>query len=287
MNDVTPGPGREISYPIAYQVFAGQTYNLDFKGHGTLTIRPDGPTYVFHGKARALFAGIATRLAFTRGANPQCNRRRPRHHLFTESWRRGDHQTAVCIFSPDESEARAVAALLPAHQDADFTATKDFTARLNALAESRSHWDSVTNLIVALNVAVFVVMGCLGAGWFQVDSMMPYILYGANNGAATTDGEWWRLLTSMFMHYGILHLVLNMWALIQAGHFLEKLQGRWLFLLTYLGSGLAGGFASILWHGDQSWSAGASRARSSASTGRSSATCCAKKRRCPGPSTSR
>ncbi|MEJ1972090.1 MAG: rhomboid family intramembrane serine protease [Lacunisphaera sp.] len=137
---------------------------------------------------------------------------------------------------------------------------RNFALKLHALDPNPNPWTSVTNIIIALNIAVYAVMGFLGAGWFQPASMMPYILYGANNGAATTDGEWWRLLTSMFMHYGILHLALNMWALYQAGHFVERILGRASYALMYLASGIAGGLASIFWHGDQSWSAGASGA---------------------------
>jgi len=135
-----------------------------------------------------------------------------------------------------------------------------FALKLHALGPRPNPWTSTTNVIIALNVAVFALMGALGAGWLQPESMMPYILYGANNGAATTDGQWWRLLTSMFMHYGLLHLGLNMWALFQTGHFMERVLGRAAFTLMYLASGVTGGFASILWHGDKSWSAGASGA---------------------------
>ena len=73
-----------------------------------------------------------------------------------------------------------------------------FALKLHALGPRPNPWRSPTNVIIALNVAVYAVMGALGAGWIQPESMMPYILYGANNGAATTDGQWWRLLTSMF-----------------------------------------------------------------------------------------
>jgi rhomboid protease GluP len=51
-----------------------------------------------------------------------------------------------------------------------------------------------------------------------------------------------------------------MGALFQTGHFMERVLGRASFLLMYLASGIAGGFASIFWHGDQTWSAGASGA---------------------------
>lgn len=119
----------------------------------------------------------------------------------------------------------------------------------------------VTGTIIALNVAVFVMMAAfLDAGWFETTSLAPYIRYGANNAAATTDGQWWRLLTCMFMHFGLLHLALNMWALLQAGSLVERLQGRILFALTYLASGIGGGLLSMDWHGDKMWSAGASGA---------------------------
>jgi rhomboid protease GluP len=139
-------------------------------------------------------------------------------------------------------------------------AAHDFAVKLHSLGPRPNPWTSPTNVIIALNVAVYIVMGTLGAGWFQPESMTPYIVYGANNGAATTDGQWWRLLTSMFMHYGLLHLGLNMWALFQTGHFMERVLGRAAFTLMYLASGVAGGFASIFWYGDKTWSAGASGA---------------------------
>jgi len=56
---------------------------------------------------------------------------------------------------------------------------------------------------------------------------------------------------------GLVHLVLNMWALFLTGNFVEKMLGRRFFLVTHLMSGGAGGFASIIWHGDKMWSAGA------------------------------
>ena len=143
---------------------------------------------------------------------------------------------------------------------ADDAAAHDFALRLHSLGPRPNRWTSPTNVIIALNLATYAVMGALGAGWFQPESMMPYILYGANNGAATTDGQWWRLLTSMFMHYGLLHLGLNMYALFQTGHFMERVLGRTSFTLMYLASGIAGGFASIFWYGDKTWSVGASGA---------------------------
>jgi membrane associated rhomboid family serine protease len=61
------------------------------------------------------------------------------------------------------------------------------------------------------------------------------------------QGEPWRLLSSAFLHYGPLHLALNMYILWWAGSFLEQAIGRWRFLLLYLISGLAGAAGALLW----------------------------------------
>lgn len=144
--------------------------------------------------------------------------------------------------------------------DPQLAAAAEFHEKLSRLPVAGSAFTSVTNLIVGANVIVFVVMaGFLGAGWIDANTA-PYVRFGANNAAATTDGEWWRLGTSMFMHYGIIHLLLNMWALFQFGHFMERLQGRGLFALTYLMSGIGGSLLSLWWNGDEVWSAGASGA---------------------------
>ena len=71
-------------------------------------------------------------------------------------------------------------------------------------------------------------------------------------GAATlvgfAHGEWWRIFTPMFLHYGPLHLAMNMYSLYFAGSILESLIGRWRFLLLYIVSGLAGSAGAFLWN---------------------------------------
>jgi len=124
------------------------------------------------------------------------------------------------------------------------------------------HWyTSVTGVIILINVAVFLVMaGKFHAGRIVTDQMDPYIQFGASNGSVTTNGEWWRLLVAMFVHYGAIHIGMNMWALYNLGELMETLLGKFLYAVTYLACGLGGGFASMFWHGDKVWSAGASGA---------------------------
>jgi membrane associated rhomboid family serine protease len=65
--------------------------------------------------------------------------------------------------------------------------------------------------------------------------------------AGIQHGEWWRLISSAFLHYGPIHLALNMVSLYFAGSILEQVIGRWRFLLLYVVSGLAGAAGALLW----------------------------------------
>ena len=105
----------------------------------------------------------------------------------------------------------------------------------------------VTPMLIALNVAIFVVMVARG-----VDPMHPgggeLLPWGANYGPLTTHGQSWRLLTAMFLHFGIVHLATNMLVLWNVGALTERLFGRAAFTALYFLSGIAGSLASVLWH---------------------------------------
>jgi membrane associated rhomboid family serine protease len=59
-------------------------------------------------------------------------------------------------------------------------------------------------------------------------------------------GEWWRMITAAFLHYGPLHLGMNMYGLYLGGTLLEHVIGRWRFALLYLASGVAGSAGALL-----------------------------------------
>ncbi len=77
--------------------------------------------------------------------------------------------------------------------------------------------------------------------------------------AGVTHGEWWRLLTSAFLHYGPLHLGMNMLSLYFVGSILEQVIGRWRYVLLYLAAGVAGSAGALIVTPDSA-SAGASGA---------------------------
>lgn len=114
-------------------------------------------------------------------------------------------------------------------------------------------------VVIALNVAVFLAMLLAGAGWWHAAQGVP-LAWGANFGPATQDGQWWRLMTAMFVHFGVMHLALNMWALWDVGRLMEGLLGRWRFAALYLGSGVLGNGVSLVVQGNQAVSGGASGA---------------------------
>jgi rhomboid protease GluP len=104
----------------------------------------------------------------------------------------------------------------------------------------------VTPTLIAINVAVFIVMAVAGVSIMQPTNA-DLIRWGADFGPLTTHGQWWRLLTAAFVHVGLMHIALNMWALLSGGIFTERLFGNVGFLTLYLLSAIGGNLASIAW----------------------------------------
>jgi membrane associated rhomboid family serine protease len=106
----------------------------------------------------------------------------------------------------------------------------------------------VTKALVALNVGIYLLELGLGG---QVNGTGNRIFEkGALYGPAVADGDWWRLFTSMFLHYGPLHLGLNMLALWWFGAAVEEVLGRGRYVLVYVVSGLAGSAGALLFNPD-------------------------------------
>ena len=117
----------------------------------------------------------------------------------------------------------------------------------------------VTQLLVVINLLVFIAMLASGAGlWHSSNSVQ--LAWGANFGPATQDGEWWRLGSAMFLHFGAIHLALNLWALWDGGQLVERMYGHARFAGIYFASGLAGNLLSLVAHRGLAVSGGASGA---------------------------
>jgi membrane associated rhomboid family serine protease len=105
--------------------------------------------------------------------------------------------------------------------------------------------NAVTMALIALNVLVYAAE--LAAGGTLNGLNNTIYEHGALFGPLVSQGDWWRLITSAFLHYGPFHLAINMYSLYFAGSILEQVIGRWRFALLYLVSGLAGAAGALVW----------------------------------------
>lgn len=150
--------------------------------------------------------------------------------------------------------------------------TKTSGQRVMRAAELRTK-PVVTNVLIALNLAVFV--SGIGSGLGTKDE---YIGYGGLVGegrllegipirfevplgelVGVAHGEWWRIVTSGFLHANLIHIGFNMWILYQLGQLLEPALGRARFALVYVVALLTGAFGVLLLTPD-SFTVGASGA---------------------------
>jgi rhomboid protease GluP len=105
---------------------------------------------------------------------------------------------------------------------------------------------TLTHVIFGANVMVFIAMVAAGPSLDFTGQLMVH--FGANYGPFTLSGQWWRLLTYMFLHGGVFHVAMNMWCLWNLGTLCESLYGRWTYAAIYLITGIAAGLASVAWN---------------------------------------
>jgi rhomboid protease GluP len=117
----------------------------------------------------------------------------------------------------------------------------------------------ITYGIIGINVLVFALMVIDGVGLFE-PSGIDIIRWGANYGPLTLSGDWWRLISCVFVHIGIIHIAFNMYAFYMVGVFLEPMLGKTRYIVAYLSTGVFANLASLWWHSDPVPSAGASGA---------------------------
>ena len=116
----------------------------------------------------------------------------------------------------------------------------------------------ITPILIYINITVFIVMVFAGLGFISFNGI-GLVKWGANFRPLTTDGQWWRLLTNIFLHGGLMHLFANMVGFIFVGIFLEPLLGKVRFLIIYLVIGIIASCGSIWWY-ESTVSVGASGA---------------------------
>jgi membrane associated rhomboid family serine protease len=127
----------------------------------------------------------------------------------------------------------------------DFASRRQFNRARGAYA---TYPALVTWAIIAVNVAVYLVDSILagGASLSLFGGGGPLVNAGGVYGPAVADGEWWRILTSAFLHLGILHIAFNMYALWLFGPIIEQMYGHLEYLAIYLLCAVGGGVLTLL-----------------------------------------
>ncbi len=120
----------------------------------------------------------------------------------------------------------------------------------------------VTYTLIAVNVVAFVAEKVLGARFTNEFFMIGYVPNFPGGGLGVAEGQWWRLLTSAFLHdpNSLLHIGFNMYALYVLGPPVEMMLGRSRYLALYLLAALGGSAVSYLWLPQNQPSLGASGA---------------------------
>jgi len=151
------------------------------------------------------------------------------------------------VFVPEEED---ILKLPPA------TTTEQFKEFLSIFIPSKDFF--VTPVLIDLNILIFIIMAICGVSVFE-PTTEALISWGANLRPVTLDGQLWRLITNCFLHIGIIHLLMNMYALLYIGSLLEPILGKARFLSAYLLTGIVASLTSLWWH-ELTVSAGASGA---------------------------
>jgi len=278
VTDGTTGPGSAVPsskklqtligspQPIEWAVdFGNSTWSLglgpaqnEFGFVGSGTMQTDGVSLWLTGRVSSRASSSQgqeyAELSCSKIANVESDGRLVRFGYDVDTVE--DH--SISLWLADNVAAAKLVAILPKRRTTDFRPQIKADADFGAKIIAQSPKVPVTVALVTINVCVFSATLIAGAEWLTPVGRMQ-IAWGSNFGPYTTDGEWWRLFTSVFIHFGILHLALNMAALVIFGPLVERLYGSINYLLIFLFSGIAGSLSSLAWRPDVN-SAGASGA---------------------------
>jgi rhomboid protease GluP len=117
---------------------------------------------------------------------------------------------------------------------------EDFYAALR----ERTRWTWVTPALLATYVTIYVGMSW-GDGAINDQLLLQW---GGNLGPRTTNGEWWRLATALFLHWGLLHLIADVAGLVQIGRLVERLVGPIAVGCVFVAAGLIAGLRELSVH---------------------------------------
>jgi membrane associated rhomboid family serine protease/Flp pilus assembly protein TadD len=102
--------------------------------------------------------------------------------------------------------------------------------------------------LIAVNVLVFVLMALQEPSSLKQPSNALLLRWGADFGPLTLSGQVWRMVTSSFVHIGLLHVAVNMWSLWVVGRLAERFVGASSAIAIYFLTGIGAAMASLTFH---------------------------------------
>lgn len=155
---------------------------------------------------------------------------------------------------PDCMSYGPVGIRCPDHATAGGRTAAPRRATRTASRSLSAHGPYVTFVLVGINVGVFLLGLLLGGelngtgNWLYEHGVLVATAIGSDGQPiGVAEGEWWRLITATFLHYGLVHLGMNMLVLWIIGPPLEDYFGHARYLLVYVVAGLAGSAGALLW----------------------------------------
>ncbi|MBN3728569.1 rhomboid family intramembrane serine protease, partial [Burkholderia sp. Ac-20379] len=212
-----------------------------FPGRGTLRFAANGAALSLDGRSGGLFGAAPFHLAIPRAQifDAGSAGKRVFFDLHTP-----DGVLAVALLAADAATAARIAGRLPMQVTSAFATEPDAQARhADRLQAQPAAW--VTWALIALNLLLYAAMVASGVAPLKPE-LPAMIAWGANYGPDTLDGDWWRLLTGTFEHFGAVPLAANMLALACFGPLAERRYGSQRFLALYLFAGVFAGMTSVM-----------------------------------------
>lgn len=154
---------------------------------------------------------------------------------------------AVYYFTTADEKKRVLRAVLLHVRQAQAAAVRLRPAPgpFDEALRDRARWVAATPALAALSVVVFFCMLIAPGALSDPETL---VRWGGSFGPRTTNGEWWRLITAMFVHASFFQLLVNVAALVQMGRIVERLFGRLSFASLYLAAGLTSSVVSLSMH---------------------------------------
>ncbi|KAG8058868.1 hypothetical protein GUJ93_ZPchr0002g23743 [Zizania palustris] len=129
---------------------------------------------------------------------------------------------------------------------ADYLIFDEKTLFLDMQTDDQTSSFCLTNLLAAINIAVLLFEIASPVRNSDIENLSLPLMYGAKINDLILSGEWWRLLTPMCLHSGLLHIALGCWVLLTFGPRVCRVYGQVTFLLVYILGGVCGNLTSYV-----------------------------------------